>query len=143
MCILTCYLLQKKICNNKKCVLIWTFLLGISNQFQYIDLFQDADSLSTSYSVLISSCFGVYIVQYWHDSFELVQIRGVDHVLGYGGFIKAVKGRRISASEDISLGASKQTEIERNHDNARHKFSQMNGTDVYFALHIFASISAN
>lgn len=85
----------------------------------------------------------MYIVQYWHISFELVQIRGVDHVLGYGGFIKAVKGRRISASEDISLGASKQTEIERNHGNDRHKFSQMNGTDVYFALHILASISAN
>ena len=84
----------------------------------------------------------MYIVQYWHDSFELVQIRGVDHVLGYGGFIKAVKGRRISASEDISLGASKQTEIERNHDNDRHKFSQMNGTDVYFSIHILASISA-
>ena len=73
----------------------------------------------------------------------MVQIRGVDHVLGYGGFIKAVKGRRISASADISLGASKQTEIERNHDNDRHKFSQMNGTDVYFALPILASISAN
>ena len=85
----------------------------------------------------------MYIVQYWHISFELVQIRGVDHVLGYGGFIKAVKGRRISASADISLGASKQTEIERNHGNDRHKFSQMNGTDVYFALPILASISAN
>ena len=84
----------------------------------------------------------MYIVQYWHNSFELVQIRGVDHVLGYGGFIKAVKGRRISASQDISLGASKQTEIERNHDNDRHKFSQMNGTDVYFSIHILASISA-
>ena len=72
----------------------------------------------------------------------MVQIRGVDHVLGYGGFIKAVKGRRISASEDISLGASKQTEIERNHDNDR-RFSQMNGTDVYFSIHILASISAN
>ena len=81
----------------------------------------------------------MYIVQYWHNSFEFVQIRGVDHVLGYGGFIKAVKGRRISASADISLGASKQTEIERNHGNDRHKFSQMNGTDVYFALPISAN----
>ena len=85
----------------------------------------------------------MFIVQYWHISFELVQIRGVDHVLGYGGLIKAVKGRRISASADISLGASKQTEIERNHGNDRHKFSQMNGTDVYFILPTLAFISAN
>ena len=81
----------------------------------------------------------MYIVQYWHNSFELVQIRGVDHVLGYGGFIKAVKGRRISASEDISLGASKQTEIERNHDNDRHKFSQMNGTESSMSTSLFIS----